>query len=283
MDVAELVRTARRHAGLSQRAFAAKAGVHAGTVAAVEAGRRAPSVAVLATLVDAAGLELAVDRPVVPLCRHVQRHLHLSLSARLHLLLGGSGRPRVPPVPAAWPELDRVAARGPAYLTGVSAVALWIPGDWTGPVTVGWAGSAAAPSMRARSPTPPAVAVVAGRELEAVPGPVPGDCTVTVALPARSLLTPPPGVLALHPDCAPWRTVLRSVARALDRAAALDGARRRSPAQREPRREEEAFRLLFARRWNGSLRPPDRLEGRGWRLVDEVGFSEWIERRAGRR
>ena len=106
---------------------------------------------------------------------------------------------------------------------------------------------------------------------------------MTVPLPGRSVRTPPPEALALRSDCAPWRTVLRSVARALDEQGALDRAGRRSPAHREPLREDEAGRLLVARRWNASLRPPDRLNGRGWRLDDEVGFQEWVERRALRR
>ena len=282
MDAAELVRAARRHAGLSQRALAAAAGVGASTLAAVEAGRRVPSGAVLAALVEAAGLELTVDRPVVPLCRHVRHHLRLSLSARLHLLLGGSGRPWVPPTPAAWPELDRLAARGQVHLTGASAIGLWLPCCATGQLRVGVEQGAEDMPARPRPSSAPGVRMVPGRELLISAGCVPAHCTVTVPLPTRSLLTAPPAALALLPECAPWRAALRSVARALDAHAALDRARRRSPAHREPRREQEAARLLFARRWTMSYGPPDRLDGRGWRLDDEVGFQEWIERRAER-
>lgn len=288
MDAAELVRTARRHAGLSQRALAAAAGVAPSTVAAVEAGRRQPRGAVLSALMQATGLELTVDRPVVPLCAHLERHLRLSLSVRLHLLLGGSGRPRVPPMLPSWAELDRLAARGRTYLTGAAAVGLWVPGPWPMPLQVGHAAWEDGPQqvelmpLRTRSGARAGAGTGAGRQLEVVPGAVPADCTVTVPLPARSLRTPPPGALALQPECAPWQRILRSVARALDDRAALDAARRRSPAHREPRREEEAGRLLFARRWTRSFGPPDRLDGRGWRLQDEVGLSEWIERRARR-
>ena len=284
VEAQELVRTARRHAGLSQRALARVAGVDATTVAAVEAGRRIPGVTVLAAIVRAAGLELTVDRPVVPLCRHVRSHLRRSLSARLHLLVGGSGRPRVPPVPSLWAELDRAAAGGRVYLTGPSAVGLWVPGvDAPAPSFVITARRPPGPGAAAhRRPGPGAAR---RRELSRAfsTGPVPADCTVTVPLPGHSVRTPPPEALALRSDCAPWRTVLRSVARALDEQGALDRAGRRSPAHREPLREDEAGRLLVARRWNASLRPPDRLNGRGWRLDDEVGFQEWVERRALRR
>jgi len=286
VNAAELVRTARRHAGLSQRAFAAAAGVDASTVAAVEAGRRAPGAAVLSAMVQAAGLELTVDRPVQPLCRHVERHLRLSLSARLHLLVGGTGRPHVPPVPPAFQQLGRLAARGRVYLTGRAAVGMWLPRSSSTPLRWGLAPrpdtvlhpAPDAPGRADRGAGP--LRGISGCLGEVVLCPLPAECTVTVPLPIRSLLTPPPGSLALQPECAPWRTALRSVAHVLDQQAPLDGARRRSPAHREPDREDEAARLLWARRWTGSSPPPHRLDGRGWRLQDEVGFDEWIERRA---
>jgi transcriptional regulator with XRE-family HTH domain len=280
VEAPELVRTARRHAGLSQRALAEAAGVDASTVAAVEAGRRSPGADVLSALVRAAGLELSVDRPVLPLCRHVRRHLHLSLSARLHLVIGGSGRPSVPPVPPAWEALGRLAGRGRVFLTGRSAVGLWIPGPAAAPLQLGLDPYSQLGSGRPGTLSAAALAAHGGFDL--VTAPLPSGCTVTVALQSRSLLTPPPWSLAQQPECAPWRTVLRSVAAELDRAAAKDRAGRRSPAHREPDREDEAGRLLFARRWSQALRPPDRLDGRGWRLDDSVGHQEWIERSARR-
>lgn len=254
---------------MSQRELARRAGVGRSTVEGVEAGRRGLSVAALQALLEAAGLELTAERAVPAACAHLRSHLHRSLSVRLHLLLGGDGRVRVRPAPAGWAELDRLAAHERVFLTGPAAVGLWIPGvEPPSPVPVGLArGGGVLPRSGALR-----VSLLA----------VPEDCTVTVPLPIRSLLTPDPASLSLHPACAPWRTALRAAAQVLADDAARDRAGRRSPAHREPQREQEAWRLLFARRWTQSFLPPDRLNGRGWRLDDEVGFQEWIERRAER-
>ena len=60
MDAARLLRTARRRAGLTQAALAARAGVSQPVIAAYERGRREPSVPMLAKLVRAAGFDLDV-------------------------------------------------------------------------------------------------------------------------------------------------------------------------------------------------------------------------------
>jgi transcriptional regulator with XRE-family HTH domain len=52
---------ARRQAGLSQRALAAATGVSPSTIARIEKGRMEPTVALLARLVDACGLELRLS------------------------------------------------------------------------------------------------------------------------------------------------------------------------------------------------------------------------------
>lgn len=268
MRAAEALRAARRQAGLSQRSLASAAGVHRSTVDAIEAGRREPALPLLQSLLQVAGLELTVDRVPPEPCRHIRRHLHLSLSARLHLLLGGDGRPRSTRSPTAWHQLDLLAAHGELTLAGPAAVALWVPGlSIPRPLVLHRAaGTRPLPAVEG-------ITVRTGRTPE---------CTVTVPLPVRHLATPPPGALALQPDCAPWRPALRSVARLLEEQAPLDDSGRRTPAHREPQREDEAWRLLFARRWNSRLRPPDRLDGRGWRLDDEASLRQWIERRAAR-
>ena len=222
----------------------------------------------LQELLAVGGLELCVDRPVQPPCRHVLRHLHRSLSIRLHLALGGSGRPWNRPLLEPWQQLGLLATSGRLFLTGELAVALWLPAaDVVADRQVGF-------QRRRRVPPVP--------DLSVVEGPVPDDCTVTVPLGIGSLVTPPPGALALRPEHAAVRRALRGVAAHLDQHAPRDPAGRRTPAHREPRREEEQWRLLFARRWNGRLRPPDRLDARGWRLGDEASFDQWIERRADR-
>ena len=58
MDAASLLRTARTRAGLSQRALAAAAGTSQSAVAAIESGRKQPTVATLERLLRAAGTEL---------------------------------------------------------------------------------------------------------------------------------------------------------------------------------------------------------------------------------
>lgn len=52
---------ARRRAGLSQRALAAATGISASTIARIEKGRMEPTVALLARLVEACGLELRLS------------------------------------------------------------------------------------------------------------------------------------------------------------------------------------------------------------------------------
>lgn len=264
-----MARAARNRAGISQREMARRAGVSTATVEAIEAGRQQPSARVLGALLAVAALELSVDRPVQALCPHTAQHLHHSLSSRLHLALGGSGRPYDRPFLPAWQQLGLLSLKAPVHLTGDLAVAVWIP-----------------------MPPPPARVSVAtdGRlllpplpDLEVVREPRPPSCTVGVVLTPGLVTVPPPGELALDPRHAPWRRALRSVAAALDEEAARDRAGRRSPAHREPRRRAEEWRLLFARPWSPKLLPPDRWQARGWRLDDEVGMDEWIERRAARR
>ena len=60
MVLASLVFEARRRAGLTQAALAARAGVPQSTVARIETGTRSPSAAMVERLVTAAGFELRV-------------------------------------------------------------------------------------------------------------------------------------------------------------------------------------------------------------------------------
>ena len=68
MDAASAIRAARRRAGLTQGALAARAGTSQATVSAYESGRKQPSVATLDRLLAAAGSRLPVEpaeRPLV--------------------------------------------------------------------------------------------------------------------------------------------------------------------------------------------------------------------------
>jgi predicted nucleotidyltransferase/DNA-binding XRE family transcriptional regulator len=80
-----LLRQARQRAGLSQVELAAKAGVTQSVISAYESGHRQPSLPTLATLIEAAGYELAATvrrqpRPLSqlsgPVGRRVRRRRH---------------------------------------------------------------------------------------------------------------------------------------------------------------------------------------------------------------
>ena len=58
MHAAEILRAARAHAGLTQRALAARAGVPQPTVAAIESGKQDPRFRTLERLVRASGQQL---------------------------------------------------------------------------------------------------------------------------------------------------------------------------------------------------------------------------------
>jgi transcriptional regulator with XRE-family HTH domain len=57
----QIVREARRRAGLTQRRLASAVGVSQPTVARIESGVTEPSLALVARLVDACGLELGIS------------------------------------------------------------------------------------------------------------------------------------------------------------------------------------------------------------------------------
>ncbi len=59
--VGQLVSSARRRAGLTQRALAARAGTSQAAIARYESGRHVPDLRTLTRLVAACGLELSLD------------------------------------------------------------------------------------------------------------------------------------------------------------------------------------------------------------------------------
>ena len=93
-SAAVILRHARRRAGLTQAALAAKAGVTQSVISAYESGRRQPSLPTLEFLVEAAGFDLTIglrrsaDRRgqlTGPLGRRVRRHrAALVAAARTH-------------------------------------------------------------------------------------------------------------------------------------------------------------------------------------------------------
>ena len=89
-----LLRRARKRAGLSQAELAARTGVTQSVISAYESGHRQHAVPALATLVDAAGYDLALglrrqpgrlSRLSGPVGRRVRRHRHdLAAAAAAH-------------------------------------------------------------------------------------------------------------------------------------------------------------------------------------------------------
>lgn len=72
-DARRRVKDARRQAGLTQLMLAERAGVHRSTVALVESGARIPSLANLAALLAAAGLQMRIE--LEPLDADVRREI----------------------------------------------------------------------------------------------------------------------------------------------------------------------------------------------------------------
>jgi transcriptional regulator with XRE-family HTH domain len=93
MDAAELVRSARTRAGLSQRQLALRAGVSQPAVARLESGRHTPSLTTLARLLAACGERLVLDS--VPVDDHdlslLESTLALSVEQRIDRLLALQG------------------------------------------------------------------------------------------------------------------------------------------------------------------------------------------------
>lgn len=294
VDGGELLRAARRRAGLSQRRMAERAGVGLTGLVAAESGRGPVSWATVTRVLAVAGLEPAFDVRRGEPCEHVVRHLHLSLSERLYVALGGAVDSRmalrVPPHPAAWPFLPAWTRAGRLAVRGPSAVGLWVPG--VPPVAElvlavrdtrpgAWPeGAAAAQAVAQAGAAARTAARAAGVRL--VEGPINPTCSVTVPLPVGVLHAPPPHELALDPACAPWRRALRVAAGLLDQEAARDQVGRRAAAHQVLDREGEDERMRWSRPWGGTLKPPDVLDGRGWRLGDEASFSSWLDVRARR-
>lgn len=66
MDAAEIIRSVRRRAGLTQRQLAERSGTSQPVVSAYEHGQREPSIGTLRRLVGAAGERLVLDARAVP-------------------------------------------------------------------------------------------------------------------------------------------------------------------------------------------------------------------------
>ena len=100
MDAATLLRSARTHAGLTQRSLAARAATSQAAVAAIESGRKQPSVATLERLLRAAGTELVPADPDRAALLRRARRLEEVLALAEALPFRRRGGLRYPRVPA---------------------------------------------------------------------------------------------------------------------------------------------------------------------------------------
>lgn len=102
---ATILRRAREISGLSQAELARRAGMAAPTVSAYENGRRDPTVTNLLRLLEAAGLDLALQESV-----GVHRGRRLDQVLDLASVLPRQGRDEKPPLPS-WNDLVRPGLR----------------------------------------------------------------------------------------------------------------------------------------------------------------------------
>ena len=263
----ELFRTARRRTGLSQAAFALRAGLSRATVERAEGGRGATSADVLGRALAAAGLELVPEPVLEPLTDDVHRHLALSLTRRLYRSLGGRYRdpardPARGPTATPWTQLLALAGAGRVDLSGPSALGLWLP-SVPPPVAVGFA-----PAPYCVRPETPA--------LQTVP-PAPRAGTVRVPLlPLGWVLTAPtPTDLALDPGCLTHRRDLLAVASVLHADAPRDRAGRRVAAHKDPKHAVEQSDVFHNRSLKRFPMPPA-TDVRSWRLDDDASVGAWL-------
>ncbi len=95
----KLIRRARELSGLSQTELARRSGIAAPTISAYETGRRDPSVTNLLRILDAAGLDLALQES-----ERTHRGRRLDQALRLADVLRRDGRADKP-TPKSWQEL----------------------------------------------------------------------------------------------------------------------------------------------------------------------------------
>jgi transcriptional regulator with XRE-family HTH domain len=275
VDPSRVLRDARQHAGLSQRALAARAGVAVRTVAAAESSARTPSWSVVQALLAACGLALQVVEACPPVrggpaCRHVVEHLRLSLTERWRRAAERTGRAE-----ALGVALGEASRRGAVVLESTAAASLWTPDvELSLPVVVHVHRPWFVPPETWRPPTPdPAVLAVRVQAGEPSPGLVRVRATETVDVHAAAA-----PALTRDPCCRLWWPALQAASAALHEQAATDGAGRRPPAHRQSDEEDEAWRLGQALRYIGGPLP-SAADSRAFRLDAPVSLPPWLSER----
>jgi transcriptional regulator with XRE-family HTH domain len=265
MEASHLVRAARRHAGVSQRGLAALSGASASTVAAVEAGQRAPSVAMLAGLLDAAGLELGLQPRTPSPCKHLRRYLRLSLVERLYLAVGGRRHPVHDRDCAPWRELWALAARGRVEVVGEAAVGVWAPVVASRPQVrfTPWAGAPGVPATTTLEVLGP---------LRRAPASL-----VPVGLLSREAHVATPELMSIRGESRLHGIALQAAARLLHEEGPVDGGARRPAAHRDPQPRKDDHQVRHTKAF-GQRRLPEPADRRGWQLDGAVSLAQWLRR-----
>jgi transcriptional regulator with XRE-family HTH domain len=269
VDPAQLLRSARQLRGLSQRELAERAGLTQSVVARVEAGRSAPGWATLNALLEAAGLDLQLCLPALPLDARQQRWLTLSTSARLYWAVGGRWHPRHDRKHPTWSALGAAAARRCCVLDPLVSVGIWLEHRPAPPTPELWTPTA----LDALARPLPRTEAVAVRH-----GPVSVDGLIPVGVTARDdVWAHPPHHPALQTDPLTSRQ-LHGVARALHERKRRDLQGRQGAAHRNSATQRERDFVVTRRRFAG-VPDPDPRDRRDWRLDGEASFREWLGRR----
>lgn len=268
MDVSRTLRELRRRQGWSQRELAGRSGVAERTVAALEAGERQPTLALLRRLVEAAGLELALDRLPDDVDEAGRVHLRQSLTQRLHRAVGGDGRPHMRTRPPLWEQLVQLRARGRVVLHDDLALSIWLPlGEPLEHGVVCLTPNDVWPADRPL-PSTPGLEVMSGCALHPAG-------LVEVSLECWRVFVESPADLALLMPA--WRPALRAVAALLHDEGVRDEAGRRVRAHADPRHALEAGEVFHTKRF-GSLPMPPQADRRSWRLDDDASLAAWLRR-----
>jgi len=284
MDAAELLRQARRRTGLSQREFAARAGVSERSLAGAESGGRPASWTLVEQACRAAGLDVTAALPTGDLEAETRRHLEQSLTQRVWLSFGGQGRPlgrygpRAATRPTGWCRLVEVAQSVDVVLLGTEALRAWLPAAasagrvgpdcrWTEVSVCRPSRGSTTHSKAALLRLPPGVRVVDVLPCGLVP--------VPLAEPRPHVLVPTPAELALDPACAEQHDALRGVATVLHEQSARDVAGRRTPSHRDPNHGREHADVWHDKRFKPLPMPPAH-DTRSWRLFDDASHAAWL-------
>jgi transcriptional regulator with XRE-family HTH domain len=267
MDPSLVVRSARLHAGLSQRQLADAAGVGRRVVDRIEAGAVQPRWDTVDKLLAVCGLDAVPARRGDPVAEHDLGFWRLSTTARLYASLGGRVHHRFDSKNGTWLELGRTARRARLVLAPEAALGVWLPGySAPQPLPVRVSGPVDGLALQHLTLTTCS---------EDPPGLVPVGVTYK-----HQVLVQAPLSLALTISDPERAGQLRAVAALFHDRYPKDGQGRRPAAHRHVDVVGEQDWAMGRRRFITVKDPgPDARERRDWRLGGEASFREWLLRR----